>query len=103
MVAFDMKAEQAFNYVEIQHYPVNGSYYISCVRKFRLEVKHSDGAWEEVGEFETAQTKDLQRFKLDKTYSGEFIRLTCLENFTTGGGNTTGGIMMAELKIGQVN
>lgn len=103
MVAFDMKAEQSFNYVEIQHYPVNGSYYISCCKRFLLECKHSDAAWETIGEFETSQTKDLQRFVFDKTYTGEFIRLTCLENFTTGGGNTTGGIMMAEIKIGQEN
>lgn len=98
-IVIDMQSTHRINYVELQHY--NTGYYRQNCWKFRVDVKDYYGDdYQTVGEFETAQNKDIQRFDLDRDYAAQFIRITFLEGIHEGG-NTNGSIMVAEFKVGK--
>lgn len=99
VIVVDMQSTYQINYVEIQHW--NNGYFRQNCQRFRVEIKDYYGDdWQSVGEFETRQNKDFQRFELSDDYNAQFIRLTFLEGFHEGG-NTTGSIMVAEFKVGK--
>lgn len=100
VLVIDMGQTETFGYVEWKHWN-NGYDRMNC-RLFRLEVKNKWGDdWTLVGEYENETgTNDYKHHDIGREVSGRYLRLTLLEGFPEGG-QTSGSVMVAELKIGK--
>ncbi len=105
ILVIDMNQPESFNYIEYKGRNFSSAR-VNC-HKFCVEVRNSaQGDWVKVGNFVCSEPNGakVERFKLKKTVTGRYLRLTLLEGFSENGNSSLsrGAVCVAEFKVGKI-